>query len=66
MKKTFKRVVQAGSAVTLSAASVVHAAVPSSVSTALGDAATDTLTVGGLAFTAILAAVVFKYWRRAL
>lgn len=41
------------------------AAVPASVSTALGDAATDVATVGGLAIVAVLAGVVFKYMRRA-
>lgn len=66
MKKTFKRVLQGGSVVTLSAVTAVHAAVPASVNTALTDAATDTALVGGLAFAALVAAVVFKYWRRAL
>lgn len=66
MKKTFKRLAQASTAVAVSTVTAVQAALPASVSTALGDAATDTATVGGLAFVAVLGAVVFKYWRRAL
>ena len=43
-----------------------YAAVSATVSTALGDAATDVGTVGALVLVAIVAAATFKYIRRAL
>jgi hypothetical protein len=43
-----------------------YAAVPADVTTALTDAKTDVITVAGLALVAVLAAVAFKYMRRAL
>lgn len=43
-----------------------HAALPASVTTAMGDADTDTKTLAGLAFAITLGIVVFKYFRRAL
>lgn len=42
------------------------AAVSTEVTTALGDAKADVGTVGAAAFVVILAAVAFKYLRRAL
>jgi hypothetical protein len=50
----------------ISAANLAAAAVPADVSTALGDAAADAATVGGLALVAVVAAVAFKYLRRGL
>lgn len=60
-----QKLIAAGSLVAVSIGSA-SAAVPAAVSTALGDAATDAVTVGGLAMVAVVAAVAFKYLRRAL
>lgn len=43
-----------------------QAAVPAGATSALGDAATDAATVGGLALVAVVAAAAFKYLRRGL
>lgn len=40
------------------------AAVPAEVTTALGDAKTDTLAVAGLSLVIIIAVAAFKYMRR--
>lgn len=50
----------------ISFAGSVFAAVPTEVSTALTDAATDVVSVGGLALIAIVGAAAFKYMRRSL
>lgn len=42
------------------------AAVPASVTTALTDAATDSVTVAGLALAIIVGIAAFKYMRRAI
>jgi len=44
----------------------VQAAVSTTVTTALSDAATDVGTVGSAVLVVIVAAAVFKYMRRAL
>lgn len=43
-----------------------QAAVPASVTTALGDAATDSATVAGLALAVVVGIAAFRYMRRAL
>lgn len=44
----------------------VYAAVPAAVTTALGDAKTDSIEVAGLALVVIVAVAAFKYMRRAV
>jgi hypothetical protein len=43
-----------------------HAAVPAGVTTALGDALTDSVTVAGLALVVIIGIAAFKFMRRAV
>lgn len=43
-----------------------HAALPEGVTTALGDAKTDVMTVGGLVLVVVIAAAAFKLIRRAI
>lgn len=59
-----KRVGLVGS-LTLAAGSAM-AAVPADVTTALGDAKTDSLVVAGLALVVIIAIAAFKFMRRAI
>ncbi|WP_333877514.1 major capsid protein [Methylobacter sp.] len=66
MKKTLKLRLAAITAGSIAMVGTASAAVPAGVTTALGDAASDALSVGGLAMVAIVAAVAFKYMRRAL
>ena len=54
------------SAVVVAGIGSASAAIPAGVSTALGDAASDAGSIGGLALVAVVAAVAFKYARRAL
>ncbi|WP_084675394.1 MULTISPECIES: major capsid protein [Methylomicrobium] len=63
MKTTSKVALGAG---LTGVANLAAAAVPAGVSTALGDAAADAATIGGLALVAVVAAVAFQYMRRAL
>lgn len=62
--KQFKRIGLVGS-LSLAAGSAM-AAVPADVTTALGDAKTDSLTVAGLALVVIIAIAAFKYMRKAV
>ena len=48
------------------AASLAHAEVPASVSTAISGAATDVGTIGAAVFGVAVAIVLFKWFRRAL
>ena len=48
----------------LGLASQVHAAVPTEVTTALGDMKDDALTVAGLVLVAFIAVVAFKFMRK--
>ena len=59
-----RRIAQAAGLGGLALASQVHAAVPSEVTTALGDMKTDALTVAGLVLVAIIAVVAFKFMRK--
>lgn len=49
----------------VAAVSAAQAAVPTSVSTALGDLTADVTTIAGLAFSAFLVVVLFAYMRKA-
>lgn len=62
--KKIKRIGLVGS-LSLAAGSAM-AAVPTDVTTALGDAKTDSLTVAGLALVVIIAIAAFKYMRKAV
>lgn len=53
-------------AVSVLGMSTAIAAVPTEVTTAMGNAAADAAEIGGLALIAVIAAVAFKYARRAL
>lgn len=59
----FKKI---GSAVVALAPLSAFAAVPTEVTTALGDAKTDSAAVAGLALVVIIAIAAFKYMRRAV
>ena len=48
----------------LAVAHQAHAAVPTEVTTALGDMKADALTVAGLVLVAIIAVVAFKFMRK--
>lgn len=48
------------------AAGSAMAEVPAAVTTALGEAKTDSLTIGGLALVVIISIAAFKYMRRAV
>lgn len=48
----------------LAVAQQAHAAVPTEVTTALGDMKADALTVAGLVLVAIIAVVAFKFMRK--
>jgi len=68
MKKltVFQQKLLASSTLVGLSVTTAQAAVPESVSTAMSTAVTDVTTLGGLALVAVIAAVVFKYMRRAL
>lgn len=66
MKKIFKKTAVGVAVISSSVIGAANAAVPTGVSSALGDAATDAATVGGLALVAVVAAAAFKYLRRGL
>lgn len=61
-----KNIVTSVSAVLALSAGQVFAAVPAEVTTALGDAKADGLTVAGLVLVIIIAIAAFKFIRRAL
>lgn len=51
-------------AATLAVAAPVFAAVPTEVTTALGDMKADAMTVAGLVLVAIIAVAAFKFMRK--
>lgn len=58
--------VKAAGAGALMLAGQAYAAVPADVTTALEDAKTDAMTVGGLVLVVIIAIAAFKFIRRAI
>lgn len=67
VRKYGARVVSIASVpVALVYAAASHAAVDTSVTTALSDAAADTKTVAAASFAVILGVTVFRYFRRAI
>lgn len=67
LNKHFIKKIGLGAVVALSAAAgSVYAAVPAEATTALDTAGTDVGTIGWAVFAVIIAAMAFKYMRRAL
>lgn len=64
--RKYGRQLVAGTAVLVASATPAFAAIDEGVTTALGDAKADVLTVGGLVLVVLVAAAAFKYVRRAL
>lgn len=66
MKKLFKRGIAASVATGAVISGSAFAALPSEATAALTTAQTDVVELGGLALAVIIAAMAFKYMRRAL
>lgn len=64
--KNFKQIGAALMGSTLLVVGSAHAAVPESATAALTEAGTDVSTIGWAVFGVIIAAMAFKYIRRAL
>lgn len=64
--KTLRRSLGASAAIGLLAVQQAYAAVPTEATTALTTAGTDVGTIGWAVFGVIVAAMAFKYMRRAL
>ncbi len=64
--QTLRRVAAPVTAGALALAGAAHAALPAGVETALTDAKTDVMTVGGLVLVVVIAAAAFKLIRRAI
>jgi hypothetical protein len=63
---TARNAAAAVAAVALMLAGQAYAAVPADVTTALEEAKTDAMTVGGLVLVVIIAIAAFKFIRRAI
>lgn len=66
MKKLFKRGIAASVATGAVISGSAFAAVPSEATAALTEATSDVSTIGWAVFAVIIAAMAFKYMRRAL
>ncbi|ARS50383.1 bacteriophage coat protein B [Ectopseudomonas mendocina] len=64
--KTLRRSLGAAAAIGLLAVQQAYAAVPAEATAALDTAGTDVGTIGWAVFAVIIAAMAFKYMRRAL
>ena len=64
--KTLRRSLGASAAIGLLAVQQAYAALPTEVTTQMGESKNDVIELGGLVLVVLIAAAAFKYMRRAM